>query len=62
MPAQDRLRSNDLAQIEQARHETGHPHHQGSVASAQLNPMWGTAQGNIELMPEEEVLGFKPLP
>jgi len=24
--------------------------------------MWGTPQGNIELMPEEQILGSKPPP
>jgi hypothetical protein len=59
MPAQDGLRPNDLSQIEQVRHEPGHPYKQNSVASAYLKPMRRTAQSNIELMPKKEVLDLK---
>src|SRR5512132_2687748 len=62
MPPQDRVRPNDAGQAEQAWPEKSHPYQQRPVAPAKLQPVRCTPQGNIELMPEKEVLDFKPAP
>jgi hypothetical protein len=62
MPPQDRVRLNDAGQAEQARPETSHPDQQQPVAPTKPQTVRCTPQGNIELMPEKEVLDFKPTP
>jgi hypothetical protein len=53
---------NDAAQTEQAWPEPSHPHQQRSVIPTQPQAGRCTPQGNIELMPKKEILGFKPAP
>jgi hypothetical protein len=62
MPPQDGLRLNNLGEIEQAWHEPRHPYQQGPVASPKGNTTRCAPENNIELMPQEEVLDFKPPP
>ena len=62
MPPQDSLRLNYLGRTEQARPEPGHPYEQRAVTAAQSKTRWRPPQGDIELMAEKQVLGFKPAP
>jgi len=59
MPPQDRLRLNDAGQTEQVWPEPSHPYQQRSVTPAKLQTARCTPQGNIELMPDKEVLDVK---
>jgi hypothetical protein len=60
MPPQDRVRLNDAGQIEQARPPSGHPNHQGTVTCPKPETLWGSPQGDVELMAEKKVFDFKP--
>ena len=60
MPPQDCVRLNDAGQTEQPWPEPSHPYQQRSVTPAKLQTVRCTPQGDIELMPEKEVLDFKP--
>jgi hypothetical protein len=60
MPPQDRVRLNDAGQTEQARPPPGHPNHQGTVTCPKPDTLWGSPQGDVELMAEKKVLDFKP--
>ena len=62
MPPQDRVRLHNSSQTEQAWLGPRHPHHQDPVTPAQSQTVRCTPQGNIELMPKKEILGFKPAP
>jgi hypothetical protein len=60
MPPQDRVRLNDAGQTEQARPPSGHPNHQGTVTCPKPDTLWGSPQGDVELMTQKKVLDFKP--
>ena len=62
MPPQDRVRLDDAGQTEQAWPEPRHPDHQDPVTPTQPQTVWSPPQGNIELMPEKEILDFKLAP
>ena len=62
MPPQDRVRLNDAGQTEHAWPEPSHPYQQRPLTTAKLQTVRCTPQGNIELMPDKEVLDFKPAP
>ena len=62
MPSQDRVRLTDARQTEQAWPEPSHPYQQCSVTPTKPQMVRYTPQGNIELMPEKEVLDFKLTP
>jgi hypothetical protein len=62
MPPQDRGRLNDSGQTEQARPEPGHPHQQRAITIPQPKTWRSSSQGDVQLMTEKEVLGFKPAP
>jgi len=60
MPSQDGGWLNNSAQTEQARPPSGHPSHQGTVACPKPDTLWGSPQGDVELMTQKKVLDFKP--
>jgi hypothetical protein len=60
MPPQDRARLNDARQTQQAGPEPSHQRDQGPVASTQLRPLRRPPEGNVQLMPKEEILDFAP--
>jgi len=60
MPPQDGLRLHRLGQIEQPRPNPGHPDQQCPIAAVQSRSRWRPLQGDIELIAEKQVLGFKP--
>src|SRR5262249_9682975 len=62
MPPQDRVRLNDAGQTEQAWPEPGHPYQQRPVTPTKPLTVRCTPQRNVELMPEKDVLDFKPAP
>jgi len=62
MPAKDRLRLNHLGCTEQTRPEPGHPYQQRPVTAAQSKTRPHLPQGDVELMTEKQVLGFRPAP
>ena len=62
VPPQDCVRLNDARQTEQARPPSGHPNHQGTVTCPNPDTLWGSPQGDVELMTQKEVLDFKPAP
>ena len=51
---------NNAGQTEQARPRSDHPNHQGTVTCAKPDTLWGSPQGDVELMTQKEVLDFKP--
>jgi len=53
MPPQDRVRLNDAGQTEQAWPPSGHPNHQGTVACPKSDTLWGSPQGDVELMTQK---------
>ena len=60
MPPQDRGRLNNSGQTEQVRPHSGHPNHQGTVTCPKPDTLWGSPQGDVELMTQKKVLDFKP--
>ena len=62
MPPKDGLRLNDLDRTEQTRPEPRHQYEQGPVTAAQSKTRGRPPQGNVELMTEKQILGFKPAP
>ena len=60
MPPQDRSRLNDPDQTEQARPQPRHPNQQPAITAPQLETGRSSPQGDVELMTEKQVLGFKP--
>ena len=62
MPPQDRGRLNDPDQTEHARPQPGHPHQQCAITAPQPETWRSSPQGDVELMTEKEVLGFKSEP
>jgi hypothetical protein len=62
MPSQDGLRLNQMGRAKQARPEPCHPYQQCPVNPAQSKTRPHTPQGDVELMTEKKVLGFKPVP
>ena len=62
MPSQDGIGLNNLSQTEQAWPEPRHPHQQDPVTPPQPETSWCSPQGDVELMPQKEVLNFKPAP
>jgi len=62
VPPQDRGRLNDSGQTEQARPEPRYPHQQRAITTPQPQTWWSSPHGDIELMMEKKVLGFKPAP
>jgi len=62
MPSQDGLRLNHLGRAKQARPEPCHPYQECPVNPAQSKTRRHTPQGDVELMTEKKVLGFKPVP
>jgi len=62
MPPQDRVGLNDAGQTEQARPHSGHPKLSSTVTCPKPDTLWGSPQGDVELMTEKKVLDFKPAP
>ena len=62
MPPQDSLRLNYLGHTEQVRPKPGHPYEQRPITAAQSKTGRRPPQGDVELMTEKQVLGFKPPP
>jgi hypothetical protein len=62
MPSQDGIGLNNLSQTEQAWPEPRHPHQQDPITPPQPEMSWCSPQGDVELMPQKEVLNFKPAP
>jgi hypothetical protein len=60
MPPQDGGWLNNPAQTKQARPPSGHPNHQCTVTCPKRDTLWGSPQGNVELMTQKKVLDFKP--
>jgi hypothetical protein len=60
MPPHDRVRLNDAGQTQQARPPSGHPNHQDTVTCPKPDTLWGSPQGDVELMTQKKVLDFKP--
>jgi hypothetical protein len=60
MPPQDGGWLNNSGQTEQARPPSGHPNHQGTVTCPKPDTLWGSPQGDVELMTQKKVLDFKP--
>src|SRR5215471_18090775 len=56
MPPQDRVRPNHAGQTEQARPPCGHPDHRGAVPCLKRDALWGSPQGDVQLMAEKKVL------
>ena len=50
MPTQDGGWLNNSGQTEQARPPSGHPNHQGTVTCPKPDTLWGSPQGDVELM------------
>jgi hypothetical protein len=61
MPPQNRLWLDDAGQTEQAWPKPSHPDQQCAVTTPQPQ-MRCTPQGNIELMPEKQILDLKSAP
>jgi hypothetical protein len=57
MPSQDGIGLNNLSHTEQAW-----PAPAGSGHSPQPETSWCSPQGDVELMPQKEILNFKPAP
>jgi hypothetical protein len=62
MPPKDSLWLNHLDRTKQARSEPCHQYQQRPVNPAQPKTRRRTPQGDVELMTEKKVLGFKPPP
>jgi hypothetical protein len=62
MPTKDGLRLNHLGRIKQAWPELGDPYKQCAITAAKSKTSWRPPQGDVELMSEKQVLGFKPPP
>ena len=60
MPPQDGGWLNNSGQTEQARPPSGHPNHQGTVTCPKPDTLWGSPQGDVELMAEKKVLPTIP--
>ena len=60
MPPQNGVRLNDPGQTKQARPASCHPYQQGAVTTPQPETVRCAPQDDVELMPKEEVLNFKP--
>jgi hypothetical protein len=56
MPSQDRVRLNDVRKSSKLGQMPSHPYQQCSVTPKKPQMVRYTPQGNIELMPEKEVL------
>jgi hypothetical protein len=62
MPSQDRVGLDHARQSNQAWPQPRHQYQQSSVTGAQPQTMRRTPQGNIELVPQKQVLDFNPAP
>jgi hypothetical protein len=62
MPPKDRGRLNDPGETEQARPQPGHPYQPRAITASQPKTWRSSPQGDVELMTEKQVLGFKPAP
>jgi hypothetical protein len=62
MPPQDGLRLNHLGHTEEARPELGYQYEERPVTAAQSKTRWDPPQGDVELVTEKQILGFKPAP
>jgi hypothetical protein len=62
VPSQDRFGLNDAGQTNQAWPQTSHQYQQRSVTRTEPRMMRSTPQGNIELVPEKQVLNFNSAP
>ena len=60
MPPQDRLRLHHLGQIKQIGPNPRDPYQQRPVATVQPQTRRRPPQGDVELMTEKQILGFKP--
>src|SRR4030088_758871 len=60
MPPQDRGRFNDTGQTEQARPQPARPSQQRAITGPQPQTWRSVPQGDVQLMTEKQVLGFKP--
>ena len=50
----------DSVELREARPHSGHPNHQGTVTCPKPDTLWGSPQGDVELMTQKKVLDFKP--
>jgi hypothetical protein len=62
MPSQDRFGPNHAGQSDQAWPQPRHQFQQSSVTGTEPQTMWRAPQGNIELVPEKQVLDLNPAP
>jgi hypothetical protein len=53
---------NYLGRTERVRPEPGHPYQQRPVNAVQSETRRRSSQSDVELMTEEQILGFKPAP
>jgi hypothetical protein len=60
MPAQERLRPNDLNHSNKARPEPGHQHEKNAITVVERKSGGCPAQSDIELMPKNQIFGFEP--
>jgi hypothetical protein len=60
MPAQDRIGLNHLGRTKQAGPQPNQPNHKRPITAAQPKTRRRTPQCDIQLMTEEQILGFKP--
>ncbi|MGB6662690.1 MAG: hypothetical protein WBE48_22725 [Xanthobacteraceae bacterium] len=59
MPSQDGFRLYYLGHTEKTWPQPNHPYEQYPIAAAQSKARPGAPQGDVELMTEKQVLGFK---
>ena len=50
---------NNSGHTDQTRPHSGHPNHQGTVTRPKPDTLWGSPQGDVELMTQKKVLDFK---
>jgi len=62
MPPPDRVWLNNAGQTEQAWPQPSHQYQQSSVARTKPLTIGRAPQGNIELVPQKQVLDFNPAP
>jgi hypothetical protein len=60
MPTHDGLWPDDRYGVKDARKATIKPNEQGPIGPSQIQPTWRTLPKHIQLMPQDQNLGFKP--
>jgi len=60
MPPQDGGELHNSSHTQQAWPELRHSDHQGTVTCPKPETLWGSPQGDVELMAEKKVFDFKP--